>query len=54
MYKYFGTFSDFVPPSGMDEHSPSVATWLHSMTAEDGMELGSAVSQDRRITDNAR
>ena len=30
MYKYFGTFSDFVLPSSAERHCPPVAAWLHS------------------------
>jgi hypothetical protein len=44
MYKYFGTFSDFVPLADMDEHSPSIATWLHNMATDEGIDLDASVS----------
>jgi DNA-binding NtrC family response regulator len=36
MYKYFGTFSDFVPASGIDGHMPAVSAWIRSV-ATDGV-----------------
>jgi DNA-binding NtrC family response regulator len=36
MYKHFGTFSDFVPASGIDGHMPAVSAWIRSV-ATDGV-----------------
>jgi DNA-binding protein Fis len=44
MYKYFGTFSDFGPPAGMEVPSPSIATWLNNMATDEGIDLDASVS----------
>jgi hypothetical protein len=44
MYKYFGTFSDFVLPSSADGHFPPMAAWLHSAPTDPVVDRRPSVS----------
>jgi DNA-binding NtrC family response regulator len=43
MYKYFGTFSDFVPAAELNGHTP-LAAWSHSVPTDAMVDLNSSVS----------
>ena len=41
MYKYFGTFSDFVPAAELARHTP-LAAWSHSVSTDAVVDLDSS------------
>lgn len=43
MYKYFGTFSDFVPTAELTRHTPLTA-WSHSVSTDAVVDLDSSAS----------
>lgn len=43
MYKYFGTFSDFVPAAELAGHTP-LAAWSHSVSTDAVVDLDSSAS----------
>jgi DNA-binding NtrC family response regulator len=44
MYKYFGTFSDFVLPSSADGHFSPVSSWLRSVPTDPVVDYPPSVS----------